>query len=450
MTDDGLRPLDLKIVARSLSELTSNPRNARIHSRRQIRQIADSIATFGFNNPVLVDENNLIIAGHGRVAAAKLLGLTEVPTICLAHMSEAETRAYVIADNRLAEKAGWDQEILAIEFQTLFEMAPELDLTITGFEIAEIDLIVGDQDTGAEPDALDEVALPHADTLVVTRPGDLWELGCHRVLCADATQTDSYICLLQGERAQMVFADPPYNVPIGGHVSGLGAAQHSEFPMAVGEMSEDEFTGFLTTIFECIRTHSARGAIAFVCMDWRHVSELLAAGRTTKLTLKNLCVWVKTNAGMGTFYRSQHELIAVFKVGEGPHINSFELGQHGRRRTNVWTYPGFNTFGPGRDAALAMHPTVKPVALVADAIKDCSKRNGLILDPFLGSGTTVLAAEIAGRRAAGLELDPRYVDCALRRWQQRTGNDAILAATGETFGTVAAARTETSEAVAHG
>ena len=156
-------------------------------------------------------------------------------------------------------------------------------------------------------------------------------------------------------------------------------------------------------------------------MDWRHLHELLAAGRATKLTLKNLCVWVKTNAGMGTFYRSQHELIAAFKLGDGPHINSFELGQHGRRRTNVWTYPGFNAFGTGRDAALAMHPTVKPVALIADAIKDCSKRNGLILDPFLGSGTTVLAAEVTGRRAAGLELDPRYVDCAIRRWQRTTG-----------------------------
>ena len=248
----------------------------------------------------------------------------------------------------------------------------------------------------------------------------------------------------------MVFADPPYNVPISGHVSGLGRVAHAEFPMASGEMSEDEFTAFLTTIFKCVRTHSAGGAIAFVCMDWRHLYELLAAGRATKLTLKNLCVWVKTNAGMGSFYRSQHELIAVFKVGDGPHINSFELGQHGRRRTNVWTYLGFNSFGAGRDATLAMHPTVKPVALIADAIKDCSKRNGLILDPFLGSGTTVLAAEITGRRAAGLELDPRYLDCAIRRWQLATGAAAVLSATGETFETIAAARAEESEEAGHG
>ena len=205
--------------------------------------------------------------------------------------------------------------------------------------------------------------------------------------------------------------------------------------MASGEMSDAAYTAFLTTILERIERHSSSGAIAFVCMDWRHLHELLAAGRATKLTLKNLCVWVKTNAGMGTFYRSQHELIAAFKLGDGPHINSFELGQHGRRRTNVWTYPGFNAFGAGRDAALAMHPTVKPVALIADAIKDCSKRNGLILDPFLGSGTTILAAEVTGRRAAGLELDPRYVDCAVRRWQRTTGNAAVLAATDESFET---------------
>jgi hypothetical protein len=256
------------------------------------------LRAFGFNNPVLIDAEGLIIAGHGRVEAAKLLGKTEVLTFCLAHMSEAEKRVYVIADNRLAEKAGWDEEILAIEFETLFELMPELDLTVTGFEIAEIDLIIGDQDTGAEPDALDEVSPSNIDAPVVTRPGDLWQLGGHRVLCADATQEESYVCLLQGEQAQMVFADPPYNVPISGHVSGLGHAQHAEFPMASGEMSEAAYTAFLTSTLGQIESHSGSGAIAFVCMDWRHLHELLVAARAAKLTHKNLCVWVKTNAGM--------------------------------------------------------------------------------------------------------------------------------------------------------
>ena len=447
----GLRPLDdLKVVVRSPSELKQNPRNARTHSRRQIRQIADSIAAFGFTNPILVDEDNLIIAGHGRVEAAQLLGMSEVPTVCLAHMSEAEKRAYVIADNRLAEKAGWDEEILKIEFQSLIELVSELDLTVTGFEIAEIDLILQDDDNAVGGDALDDVVLPDADAAVITRPGDLWQLGCHRVLCADATQPESYGRLLRGARAQMVFTDPPYNVRIGGHVSGLGRAQHAEFPMASGEMSEEEFIAFLATILARIGTHSADGAIAYVCMDWRHVYELLVAGRASQLALKNLCVWANTNVGMGTFYRSQHELVAVFKVGTAPHINSFELGQYGRRRTNVWTYPGVNAFGGGRDAALAMHPTVKPIALVADAIKDCSKRNGLVLDPLLGSGTTVIAAEITGRRAAGLELDPHYVDCVIRRWQQKTGHAAVLAASGETFEAVARVRIEPRKEAAHG
>ncbi len=441
-------PDGLKIVVRPPSELKPNARNARTHSRRQIHQIADSIAAFGFNNPVLIDEDGTIIAGHGRVEAAKQLGLTEVPTVCLAHMTEAQKRAYVLADNKLAEKAGWDKDILALEFQALIELAPELDLTVTGFELAEIDLTL-QEDEPAEVDVLDEVALPEPAP-AVTRPGDLWQLGEHRVLCADATQEHSYISVLQGERAQMVFADPPYNVPISGHVSGLGRVQHPEFPMASGELSEAGYTTFLTTTLEQVAAHSDDGAIAFVCMDWRHLYELMTAGRAAKLTLKNLIVWVKTNAGLGTFYRSQHELIAAFKVGDGQHINSFELGQHGRRRTNVWTYPGFNSFGPKRDAALEMHPTVKPVALVADAIKDCSKRNGLILDPFLGSGTTVIAGDVTGRRVAGIELDPRYVDCALQRWEKLTGNAALLAATGETFAAVAAARAAAGKGVPRG
>ncbi len=259
-------PDNLKIVVRSLSELKPNPNNARTHSRRQIRQIADSIAQFGFNNPVLVDEHGMIIAGHGRVEAAKLLGLTEVPTVCLAHMSEAQKRTYVIADNKLAEKAGWDKDILAIEFQALIELAPELDLTVTGFELAEIDLIIQEEDS-AEADVLDEVALPDPEAPVVTRAGDLWQLGEHRVLCGDSIQKHSYISVLQDERAQMVFADPPYNVRIGGHVSGLGRVQHPEFPMASGELSEETFTAFLTNTLERVAAHSADGAIAFVLAE---------------------------------------------------------------------------------------------------------------------------------------------------------------------------------------
>jgi DNA modification methylase len=304
------------------------------------------------------------------------------------------------------------------------------------------------------PDELDEVPALHPDAPVVTRPGDLWQLGHHRVLCADALDPDSYATLLKGESVQMTFTDPPYNVPIGGHVAKKNTVRHGEFVMASGEMSEAEFRAFLTTVLNHVADVSVDGAIAFVCMDWRHLADLLGAAGSLGLEQKNLCVWVKTNAGMGTFYRSQHEMIAVFKVGTAPHINSFALGQHGRRRTNVWTYPGVNEFGDGRDAALAMHPTVKPVRMVADAIQDCSKRTGLILDPFLGSGTTLIAAEKTGRRCAGLELDPRYVDTIVRRWEAMTGDTAILAATGQTFAAVAQARpaagTLAPKEVAHG
>ena len=436
----GQRPLgDLKIVVRPISSLKPNPRSARTHSRRQVRKIGHSIRVLGFNCPILVDDEDNILAGNAVFKAAKVLGMTTVPTVCLSHMTEAEKRAFVIAHNRLAEEAGWDRSLLAAEFKSLFEIAPELDLTITGFEFGEIEFIIDALDQ-AKTDALDDVAPSDPGIPVVTRHGDLWQLDGHRVLCADATQPESYARVLQGQLAQMVFADPPYNVPIDGHVSGLGQVKHADFPMASGEMSEDEFTAFLTTPLEQIRIHSADGAIAFACMDWRHYRELLVAARAAKLALKNLVVWVKTNAGMGTFYRSRHELIAVFKVGTAPHINNFELGQHGRYRTNVWTYPGVNSFGTGRDDAIAMHPTVKPVALVADAIKDCSRRNGLILDPFLGSGTTVIAAELTGRRAAGFELDPRYVDTIIRRWQRMTGKDAVLVATGEAYETVANVR----------
>jgi DNA modification methylase len=432
---------------RPLSSLKPNPRNARTHSRRQIDQIADSIRTIGFNNAILIDEDGTIIAGHGRIAAAKKLGMSEVPTVCLSHMTDAQKRAYILADNRLAEKAGWDEEILAIEFQALLEIAPELDLTITGFEIAEIDLTLGRYEDGLEPDDLDELPGLDPEAPVITRAGDLWQLGRHRVLCADATAAASYATLLQGEAVQMTFTDPPYNVPIGGHVLKTNTGRHADFVMASGEMSEAEFSAFLITVLQHVANVSVDGAIAFVCIDWRHLAEVLQAARAVGLEQKNLCVWVKTNAGMGTFYRSQHEMIAVLKVGTAPHINSFELGQHGRRRTNVWTYPGVNGFGGNRDAALAMHPTVKPVRMVADAIQDCSKRNGLILDPFLGSGTTLIAAEKTGRRCAGLELDPRFVDTIIRRWEDMTGKQAVLAATGQTFAAVT--RDVTKEA-AHG
>jgi DNA modification methylase len=435
---------ELKILNQHPAALRPRPTNPRTHSEKQLRQIADSIQTFGFTNPILVDRDNGIVAGHGRVEAAKRLKLESVPTIRLEDMTEAEIRAYVIADNRLAENAGWDRELLAIELHYLCELDLDFDVTITGFEMPEIDVLFGELRAAAsehdEHDPGDEV--PAVDDLgpAVTRPGDLWLVGKHRLICGDATDPEIYARLLDGGRAQMVFTDPPYNVPIDGHVCGLGSVTHREFAMAAGEMSEAEFTGFLATIFGNLAAHAADGAIHYICMDWRHLGEVLAAAKGAFSELKNLCVWAKTNGGMGTLYRSQHELVFVFKSGRGPHINNVELGKHGRYRTNVWTYAGVNSFGRNRDADLAMHPTVKPVALVADAILDCSRRKGIVLDAFAGSGTTLVAADRIGRRGYGIELDPHYCDVIVQRLAKVAGLEAVLAETGQSFAEVEAER----------
>ena len=353
---------------------------------------------------------------------------TEVPTICIKDMTPAQKRAYILADNKLAENAGWDREMLSLELQGLIEMDLSFDVTATGFEMGEIDLLIGD--CSEQDDDADE--LPETDTAVppITRPGDIWQAGRHCLLCADATNPKSFDVLLRGKQAEMVVTDPPYNVPIAGHASGHGSAKHSEFAMASGEMSEAEFIAFLRKVLSLLAAHSKNGAIHFVFMDWRHLFELLTAGRSIYSELKNICVWTKTNGGMGTLYRSQHELVAVFKKGSASHVNNVQLGQHGRNRTNVWAYAGMNSFGAGRDEALSGHPTVKPVKLVEDAILDCSTRGGLVLDAFLGSGTTLIAAERAGRRAFGLECEPRYVDLALRRFRKFTSIEPVHVNTG--------------------
>jgi DNA modification methylase len=436
---------DLQIELRPIASLKLRRNNPRTHSERQIRQIAASIETFGFTNPVLIDATGAVIAGHGRVRAAKQLGMDTVPTVQLEHLSEAQVRAYVIADNKLAECAGWDRDLLAIELQELAEIELDFDLEVTGFETAELDLLIGGAAEDGETDPADACDGFDPDAPPVSRLGDLWRIGPHRLLCADALDAASYEHLLEGRKARLVFVDPPYNVRIEGHASGLGRAHHGQFAMASGEMSPAEFTAFLEEALAHHAAHSRGGALHFVCIDWRHSSELLAAARPVYSECKNLCVWVKTNAGMGSLYRSQHELIYVFKVGAAPHINNVELGRHGRSRSNVWRYAGVNSFGSGRDEVLAIHPTVKPVRLVADAILDGSRRGDVVLDGFAGSGTTLLAAERTSRIGAGLEIEPRYVDAAIRRLAEHAGLEAVLAESGQTFTEVAAERGGQSE-----
>ena len=429
----------LSIEYQPVEALKPHSRNARTHSPKQIAQIAASIETFGFNNPVLVDKTGTIIAGHGRVAAAKQLGMTSVPCVQIEHLSDAQIRAYVIADNRLAELAGWDTDILAIELQGLSDLELDFGVTVTGWSMPEIDVLI--EGLEAKPKKTDPAdAVPEVAGPVVTRAGDIWQIGPHRVICGDATDASTYARLLEGELARMVFTDPPYNVPIDGHVSGLGVIRHREFAMASGEMSRAEFTRFLATVFGLLAANAVDGALHYVCMDWRHMGEVLDAAKSSYSELKNLCVWAKTNGGMGSLYRSQHELVFVLKSGEGPHINNVELGRHGRYRTNVWTHAGANAFGATRDDDLSMHPTVKPVALVMDAILDAATRKDIVLDAFAGSGTTLVAAHKTRRRGYGIELDPLYCDVIVRRLMKVAKCDATLAATGQTFVEVAAER----------
>jgi DNA modification methylase len=423
---------NLQIEQTPIHALRPHRQNARTHSNRQLRQIANSIRRFGFCNAILVDDDLTILAGHGRVEAATQLGLTSVPTVRLSHLSEADKRAYVIADNRLAEKAGWDRNLLAIELQDLIDIGFEVELT--GFETPEIDLLLEEalEATGLTLAADDQLPEPTCDP-PTTRQGDLWILGPHRLLCGDARNPACFAHLLAGKMADLMFTDPPYNVRIDGHVSGRGRHRHQEFAMASGEMKEAEFIQFLSATLGLAVQTSRDGALHYVCMDWRHLFELLSAARPLYGHILNLCVWNKDNGGMGSFYRSKHELIPVFKVGSGPHVNNVELGRHGPNRTNVWDHAGVNTFKAGRLDELAMHPTVKPVALVADVLKDASRRSDLVLDPFAGSGTTIIAAQKTGRQARALEIDPSYADVIVRRWQMYTGKPALLETTEKTF-----------------
>jgi 16S rRNA G966 N2-methylase RsmD len=420
------------VVYRPIAELKLDPKNPRTHGRKQIRQIAQSIGVFGFNVPVLVDANLKVIAGHGRIAACQLLGWQEVPTIQLHHLTAAQARAYMIADNQLTENSEWDDRLLAEQLKELSELNLDFSLETTGFEMAEIDLRI----EALKPEPIEDPA----DTLptpgpAVSRTGDLWLLDQHRVLCGSALHEATYAALLEKQRASMVFIDPPYNLRIERNVSGLGAVCHRDFIMASGEMNASEFTAFLTRAFGLLARYSGDGSLHFVCIDWRHIAELLAAGGEEYSEVKNLCVWVKNNAGMGSFYRSRHELVFVFKHGRAVHRNNIQLGQFGRNRTNVWEYPGVTSFGKSGEEGnlLALHPTVKPVALIADAILDASARGDIILDSFLGSGTTVIAAERTGRRCYGLELDPSYADTVVRRWQAFSGKSARHAISGKLF-----------------
>ncbi len=426
-----------KLTYVSPSDLKPNPANPRKHSRTQIRVLAKSMQAFGFNAPILVDRHMLVVAGHGRLEAAKFLNLARIPVIHLDDLDECQVKGYVLADNKLAERSSWDDLLLAAYLKELSELTVEFDLEATGFEMPEIDLKI--QSLEAEPaDTADDYEVTKGPP--VTKLGDVWRLGDHIICCGSALDISSYANLPQ-EEVTAVFTDAPYNVRVKGHVSGLGKIKHQEFAQASGEMTAGEFTGFLAAGLKLAKDRCRPGALLYCCMDWRHMQEIQGAAASVGLELVNLCVWAKTNGGMGAFYRSAHELVFVFRNGSSQHCNNVQLGRFGRNRTNVWHYPGANTFGGAMRSPLEHHPTPKPVALVADAIMDCTARGDRILDPFLGSGTTVLAAERKGRKAFGIEIEPRFVDTVIQRWQKMTGFEACLYAGGRGFGAVRAERT---------
>jgi DNA modification methylase len=418
----------------AIADLTPALHNPRKHGRAQIRTLAQSIEAFGFNAPILIDRGRQIVAGHGRYGAAKLLGLTQVPVIFLDHLTETQAKAYMLADNKLTDRSTWDDAKVAVQLKELSELVLDFDIEAIGFELPEIDFRIQSLDAADAAENADEFEA--ATGPAVSIAGDLWLLGTHRLYCGNALDATAYATLMEAEKAAAVFTDPPYNVKIDGHVSGNGSITHREFAMASGEMTEEEFAKFLALSMQWICAHTAPGAIIFTCMDWRHMGEMLAAGRASECELLNLCVWAKSNGGMGSLYRSRHELVFVFKNGKEAHLNNVQLGRFGRNRTNVWNYPGFNGFARrGSQNALALHPTVKPIALVSDAILDSTKRNDIILDPYIGSGTTILAAERTGRRCFGIEIDGRYVDTAIQRWERLTGGKAQNTE-GQTFAQV--------------
>jgi DNA modification methylase len=420
-TNAGL--IEIQIQYRSVGDLALDPRNPRQHSQRQVDQIADSIREFGFIMPVVIDDTGQVVIGHGRVLAAKKLGMSRIPVVEIRHLSKAQQKALRIADNRLAQHAHWDERLLGESFLELKELDIEFDLAITGFSLPEIDLTLQNLYDTRTGEADDEVGA--ATGVSVCRAGDVWELGDHRLHCGDATFATTFDILMKEELAHVVFIDPPYNVRVDGHVSGKGKIRHREFAQASGELNREEFIRFLRDSCAVLAKHSRNGAIHFVCMDWRHADELIEAGRDVYSELKNIVVWVKSNPGMGSLYRSQHELVFVFKSGTGRHTNNIELGKHGRNRSNVWQYDSASTQGRKGNNLLELHPTAKPVQLVLDALLDCSHRGEIVLDSFLGSGTTLLAAERTGRICRGIELDPLYIDTAIRRWQNLTGRDAV-------------------------
>ncbi|MEA4967456.1 MAG: DNA methyltransferase [Bacteroidaceae bacterium] len=436
---EGININNLSVEYVDVSVIKQYKNNPKVHNNKQVEQIINSIKAFNFNNPILIDEKNEIIAGHGRLLAAHHLQMGTVPVIRLTHLTEAQKRAYRIADNKLTENGAWDINLLTLEFSELEKLDLDFELDLTGFDNIEIDNLLHP----VIPDSkLNNIPFINNDE-IISKQGDIWQLGKHLIICGNSLEEKTYTDLMGSKQADMIFTDPPYNVKIDGHVCGGGKTKHKEFAMASGEMSDDEFTKFLIQNFTLLKKFSVSGSLHYICMDWRHVEQISKAGHVYD-EFKNICVWNKTNAGMGSFYRSKHELIFLYKNGTAPHKNNVALGSHGRYRTNVWDYAGVNAFGKNKEL-IKLHPTVKPVELIWDAILDASSKGDIILDSFLGSGSTLIAAEKSKRICYGIELEPLYIDTAIRRWESLTGQNAVRQ-DGKTYSELLAEKKEVTNA----
>jgi DNA modification methylase len=434
--NDMLPLLELSYIP--LGELRPSARKLRNLDPAHVREVASSISLLGFCDPLLVGRGNELIDGEARYEAAKQLGLDRVPCIRIDHLSVEEQRVLRLAANRLAEKGQWDLEALKIEFEELIVL--DAPIEITGFSPAEIDhVILGDAER------LEQGPLEPDPATSVAKMGDMFQLGPHRLICGDATDPAVLAHLLEGDApARLVLTDEPYNVRIAGNVTGRS---HREFAMASGEMSDAEFLALNGAWMATMLPYLCDGAILGTFIDWRGLSTVSAAAAELGLKPLNLIVWAKTNAGMGSLYRSQHELLPLFKKGTAPHVNNVELGKRGRWRSNVWSYPGASSLGSDARRGLKDHPTVKPTAMLEDALLDLTNRGDIATDPFLGSGSTLIAADKTGRVCRGVELDPLYVDVIVRRYEAASGEAAFLVETGETFESLALRRASTAAPV---
>jgi len=420
---------DLKIENIAIGEIHPYAKNAKNHPEKQIQQTAESIKHYGFNNPLILDENNEVIAGHGRLDAAKVIGLDTVPVIRLSHLTEVQKRAYRLADNKIASNGGWNEGLLRLEISELETICDDLDISITGFDDIEIDVLMNPEQKDADPKVNNVPYISESE--IVSKVGDIWNIGEHRIICGNALDDLVFEKLMQGKLADLIESDPPWNIPARA-IGGNGKIKHADFKMAAGEMSESEFTQFLIDNFKLCSKYSTKRALCYHWIDFRHISEIMSAGKQAYDSLINLCVWTKHNAGLGSFYRSQHELCFVFCNGKESHVNNVELGRHGRYRSNVWSYPGVGGFGKNKND-LKYHPTVKNFSMIKDLILDASSRGDLVLDTFLGSGTTLIAAHQAKRICYGIELEPLYIDTAIRRFKELFGIDAIRESDGKTY-----------------